>query len=311
MGGDGVVCRGLTKYFGPKQVLDDVTFTAPMGKVTGFVGVNGAGKTTTLRIVLGLVAPTEGEALVAGRRYARLIAPRHVVGAVLEGPGGHPGQSGRASLEVLAKAAGIGMRRVTEMLELVGLADDAHRRVGGYSLGMRQRLALAAAMLGDPPILILDEPANGLDPLGIRWTRGLLRELAGEGRCVLVSSHQLSELEATAHRFVMIHKGRLIADTGVDDSPVARGHQVAARTREPARLVKLATEAGGTVTTSGEQDVVIRGLSAEEVGELAMTAGIVLLSLVETGSGLEEMFLELTGAGQARTTPDGASRGAE
>jgi ABC-2 type transport system ATP-binding protein len=214
---NGVECRGLTKDFGGRRVLDDVSFTAPMGTVTGFVGVNGAGKTTTMRIVLGLVAPTSGMALVAGRRYEELERPRHEVGAVLDALGAHPGQTGRAFLRGLTAVAGIGDHRVDEVLDLVELTGDARRRTGGYSLGMRQRLALAAALLADPPILVLDEPANGLDPLGIRWMRGFLRKLAGAGRCVLVSSHQLGELEAVADRVVMIHQGRVIAESTMAD----------------------------------------------------------------------------------------------
>ena len=210
-----IECRGLTKDFGSRRVLDDVTFTAPKGAVTGFVGINGAGKTTTMRILLGLVAPTVGEALIDGRRYAELARPRHEVGAVLDALGAHPGQTGRAFLRGLTAAAGIDDGRVDEVLRQVELSGDARRRTGRYSLGMRQRLALAAALLGDPPVLVLDEPANGLDPLGIRWMRRFLRDLAGEGRCVLVSSHQLGELEAVADRVVMIHKGRVL--TELDD----------------------------------------------------------------------------------------------
>lgn len=212
----GVVCRSLTKDFGAHRVLGGVSFAAPMGEVTGFVGMNGAGKTTTMRIILGLTAPTSGEALVAGRRYAELERPRGTVGAVLDRLGGHPGQSGRAFLRGLAVMAGVGDERVTEVLELVELSGDGRRSVGGYSLGMRQRLALAAALLGDPPVLVLDEPANGLDPLGIRWMRSFLRGLAAEGRCVLVSSHQLGELQAMADRVVMIHEGRLVAETSME-----------------------------------------------------------------------------------------------
>jgi ABC-2 type transport system ATP-binding protein len=212
-----IECRGLTKDFGTHRVLDDVSFTAPKGSVTGFVGINGAGKTTTMRIVLGLVAPDSGEALVAGRRYGALAEPRQEVGAVLDALGAHPGQTGRAFLRGLTATAGIADRRVDEVLDLVELAGDAHRRTGAYSLGMKQRLALAAALLGDPPILVLDEPANGLDPLGIRWMRRFLRELAGDGRCVLVSSHQLGELEAVADRVVMIHQGRVLAE--LDELP--------------------------------------------------------------------------------------------
>jgi ABC-2 type transport system ATP-binding protein len=292
----GVVCQQLTKDFGARRVLDEVSFAAPMGMVTGFVGANGAGKTTTMRIVLGLVAPTTGEALVGGKRYAELDRPRQVVGAVLERLGAHPGQTGLAYLRILAAAAGIANRRLLEVLELVGLADDGHRRVGGYSLGMRQRLALAAALLGDPKILVLDEPANGLDPFGIRWTRGFLRQLADDGRCVLVSSHQLSELEAIADRVVMIDRGRVLADTGTDSALARRGRQVTARTREPERLAELVAKAGGTATRAGDRELVIRGLTAERIGEIAAGAGVVLHSLVEGGSALEKLFLELSGA---------------
>ena len=221
LNGDGVVCHGLTKEFGRHRVLDDVSFAAPYGAVTGFVGMNGAGKTTTMRILLGLVAPDAGRALVAGGRYAELDRPRYTVGAVLDAVGAHPGQTGRAFLRGLTATAGIRDDRVEEVLELVELTDAAHRRTGGYSLGMRQRLSLAAALLGDPPILLLDEPANGLDPLGIRWMRRLLRGLAEEGRTVLVSSHQLGELETVADRVVMIHQGRLIADAPIEE--LARG----------------------------------------------------------------------------------------
>jgi ABC-2 type transport system ATP-binding protein len=306
----GVVCQGLTKDFGARRVLDDVSFAAPMGTVTGFVGVNGAGKTTTLRIVLGLVAPTAGTALVAGKRYAQLDRPRQVVGAVLERLGAHPGQTGLAYLKILAAAAGIANRRVAQVLELVGLADDGQRRVGGYSLGMRQRLALAAALLGDPKILVLDEPANGLDPLGIRWTRGFLRQLADDGRCVLVSSHQLGELAAIADRVVMIDRGRLLADTGTDSALASRGREVTARTPEPGRLAELIARAGGTARQAGDRELVVRGLTAERIGEIAAGAGIVLHSLAGGGSALEELFLELSGADRssARTASDPPAR---
>jgi len=294
--GAGVVCQGLTKDFGPRRVVDEVSFAAPMGMVTGFVGVNGAGKTTTLRIVLGLVAPTSGTALVAGKRYAQLARPRHVVGAVLDRLGAHPGQTGLAHLKILAAAAGIADRRVAQVLELVDLAADRRRRIGGYSLGMRQRLALAAALLGDPEILILDEPANGLDPLGIRWTRGFLRQLADDGRCVLVSSHQLGELAVIADRVVMIDRGRLLADTATDSALASRSSEVTARTPEPGRLAELVASAGGTAKQADDHELVVRGLSAERVGEIAAGAGVVLHSLVGGGSALEELFLELTGA---------------
>jgi ABC-2 type transport system ATP-binding protein len=306
----GVVCQRLIKDFGARRVLDEVSFAAPVGMVTGFVGANGAGKTTTMRIVLGLVAPTSGAALVAGKRYVELDRPRRVVGAVLERLGAHPGQTGLAHLRILAAAAGIADRRVPEVLELVGLGDDGHRRVGGYSLGMRQRLALAAALLGDPKILVLDEPANGLDPLGIRWTRGFLRQLADDGRCVLVSSHQLGELEAIADRVVMIDRGRVLADTSTDSALARRGREVTARTRQPQRLAELVTKAGGTARQIGDRELVVRGLTAERIGEIAAGAGVVLHSLVEGGSALEELFLELSGVDRASPrTVDDPTRG--
>lgn len=210
-------CEDLTKDFGTRRVVDSVTFTAAGSAVTGFVGANGAGKTTTLRMILGLVTPTRGQASVDGQNYRSLDEPRKVVGAVLDGPGAHPGHRGRAHLEILATSAGLPLRRVDQVLELVELTEHAQRQVGGYSLGMRQRLALAGALLADPPILILDEPTNGLDPSGIRWIRDFLRALASEGRCVLVSSHQLGELQNLADHIVMIDHGRIIADSPLDE----------------------------------------------------------------------------------------------
>ena len=204
-----VSIRGLTKHFGKVQAVTDLSFEVPSGRVTGFLGPNGAGKTTTLRMALGLIRPTSGQALIGGRHYADLDRPRQVVGALLEATGFHPGRRGRDHLRVLAQAAGVPPKRVEEVLDLVELTDSADRRVGGYSLGMRQRLGLASALLGDPRVLILDEPANGLDPAGISWLRGLLRELAAQGRAVVISSHVLSEVEQTADAVVIIHEGRL------------------------------------------------------------------------------------------------------
>jgi ABC-2 type transport system ATP-binding protein len=204
-----VSVRGLTKRFGSVHAVEDLSFDVPTGKVTGFLGPNGAGKTTTLRMALGLVGPTAGEALIGGRRYADLPHPRREVGALLEATGFHPGRKGRDHLRILAQQAGCGRGRVDEVLKLVELTDAADRRVGGYSLGMRQRLGLASALLGDPGVLIFDEPANGLDPAGMAWLRGLLRGLAAEGRTVLVSSHVLSEVEQTVDQVVIINEGRL------------------------------------------------------------------------------------------------------
>ncbi|MFC4910825.1 ABC transporter ATP-binding protein [Actinomadura gamaensis] len=204
--------EGLSKRYGPVAAVDDLTFTARPGRVTGFLGPNGAGKSTTMRMILGLASPDGGRALVGGRRYRDLRRPLCEVGALLETAAPHRGRTGYAHLLWLARTAGIGPRRVQEVLELVGLPDAARRRVGGYSQGMRQRLGLAAALLGDPGIVILDEPANGLDPEGLRWLRGLLRGLAAEGRTVLVSSHLIGEVGRTADRLVIVARGRLVAD---------------------------------------------------------------------------------------------------
>jgi ABC-2 type transport system ATP-binding protein len=201
----------LTKRYGAVTAVDDLTFALDPGTITGFVGANGAGKSTTLRMLLGLTRPTSGSALIDGRPYADLREPARTVGALTDPDVFHPGRSGRNALRVLAATSRIPDERVDELVEVVGLADAAHRRVGGYSTGMRQRLGLAAALLGDPPILVLDEPANGLDPVGIHWLRGLLRQLAGEGRTLLVSSHQLAELAQTVDDVLLIHAGRLVA----------------------------------------------------------------------------------------------------
>jgi ABC-2 type transport system ATP-binding protein len=207
--GEGIEVRGLTKRFGTLAAVEDLTFAVPPAQVTGFLGPNGAGKTTTLRMLLGLVSPTAGEALIGGRRYEDLENPRRVVGAAVEAMAAHPGRRARAHLEVLAAASGATSGRVDEVLDMVDLADAGARRVGGFSLGMRQRLGLASALLGDPQYLILDEPANGLDPAGMAWLRRLLRDLAADGRTVLVSSHVLSEVAQTADHVVIVNAGRL------------------------------------------------------------------------------------------------------
>ena len=216
-----ITVSGLSKDFGRVPAVRDLTFEAPGGQVTGFLGPNGAGKTTTLRMVLGLVRPSAGTALIDGKRYAELPHPRRTVGAVLEATGFHPGRRAREHLRILAEVTGVPARRVDEVLDEVELTGAADRRVGGFSLGMRQRLGLAAALLGDPRVLVLDEPGNGLDPAGMAWLRGLLRTLAGEGRAVVVSSHVLAEVAQTVDRVVIVHKGRLryagpLADLGTD-----------------------------------------------------------------------------------------------
>jgi ABC-2 type transport system ATP-binding protein len=204
-----IAVRGLTKHFGRVRAVQALTFEVPAGQVTGFLGPNGAGKTTTLRMMLGLVSPTAGEALIGGRRYEQLPHPRRVVGAVLEATGFHPGRRARAHLRILAQVTGVPAGRVDDVLERVGLTGDADRRVGGYSLGMRQRLGLAAALLGDPQVLVLDEPGNGLDPGGMAWLRGVLRDLAAQGRTVVISSHVLAEVAQTVDRVVIVNAGQL------------------------------------------------------------------------------------------------------
>jgi ABC-2 type transport system ATP-binding protein len=285
--------RRLTKRYRKVVAVDDLSFSVLPGRITGFVGPNGAGKTTTLRSLLGLVTPTSGEALIEGKPYARLPAPATRVGAVLETSTFHPGRSGRNHLRTIAAAAGIPRGRVEELLELVGLSGAARRRVGGYSLGMRQRLGLAAALMGDPEILVLDEPANGLDPEGIRWLRTFLRGLAAEGRTVLVSSHVLAELAQTADDVAIIAKGRLVAHAPVDELTARAGAGTRVRSPDAARLRGLLAAEGIEATEAGEALAV--KAPPERVGELAAANGIVLHELTTESSSLEEVVLELTG----------------
>ncbi len=284
----------LSKRFGKTQAVKELGFRVEPGTITGFLGPNGAGKSTTLRAVLGLVHQDEGTATVLGVPYRDLDRPLHRVGAVLEASEVHPGRSGRNHLRVLAAAAGLPRSRVEEVLALVELSAAAKRRVKGYSLGMRQRLGLAAALLGDPEVLVLDEPANGLDPAGIRWLRDLLRSLAAEGRTILVSSHVLSEVAQTADRVVIIHRGTLIQQATIAE--VLAGAQGATRVRSPdaARLRELLTAAGGSVSEVGETTLAA-DLPPERIGEIAAANGVVLHELTIESATLEEVFLELTG----------------
>jgi ABC-2 type transport system ATP-binding protein len=287
-----VSVRGLSKRYGGVTAVADLTFDVPAGEVTGFLGPNGAGKTTTLRMMLGLVRPTEGEALIGRRHYARLANPRAEVGAVLEATGFHPGRSGRNHLRILALAARLPEGRAGQVLERVGLTAAADRRVGGYSLGMRQRLALAAALLGDPAVLILDEPANGLDPAGMATLRELLRELAGEGRTILVSSHVLSEVAQTVDRVIIISDGTLRFA-----GPLAQlgGTCVAVRSPRTADLSTMLMACGFQVRITGESSLEVQGAPADEIGRLAAEEGIALASLSEGSTALEAAFLRLTG----------------
>jgi ABC-2 type transport system ATP-binding protein len=290
MAGHRIDVTGLTKRFGDVTALDDLTFSVVPGVVTGFLGPNGAGKTTTLRCLLGLVEPTSGTATIDGRRYRDLEDPLNQVGAALEASSFHPGRSARAHLQVMALAGGLPAARVDALLEQVGLTEFADRRVGGYSLGMRQRLALAQALLGDPPVLILDEPANGLDPAGIAWLRHFLRTLAGEGRTVLVSSHVLSEVQQTVDEIVVIARGRLVRQgslASIEAGPTA----VLVRTPTPQEL-REALAAYSVQEVDGRLRV--EGSTTDEIGHLAHTRGIELHELSAEASDLEKLFLAMT-----------------
>ncbi|HSO02262.1 MAG TPA: ATP-binding cassette domain-containing protein [Gaiellaceae bacterium] len=283
----------LSKRYGKVLAVDDLSFRAEPGRVTGFLGPNGAGKTTTLRALVALLHPTSGSATVLGRPYPQLEQPAHSVGAILESNAFHPGRTGRNHLRTIARSAGIGDARVDEVLGLVDLQGAAGRRTKGYSLGMKQRLSLAGALLGDPQVLVLDEPANGLDPQGIRWLRDLLRALAAEGRTVLVSSHVLSEVAQLADDVVIIAKGRLITQAQVQDVLAGAGHGTRARSPERDRLL-TALEQKGIVARPVGDDGLSVDAEAAAVGETAAAERIVLHELGSDAGTLEEVFLELT-----------------
>jgi ABC-2 type transport system ATP-binding protein len=294
-----IVVSGLTKHYKRVRAVDNLSFAVDPGRVTGFLGPNGAGKTTTLRMILNLVTPTAGTATIGGHRYSDLDQPIRQVGAILEASSAHRGRSGRNHLRVICAAAGLPMQRADEALELVGLTPAAKRKFKGYSLGMRQRLGIAAAMLGDPHVLILDEPANGLDPEGIRWMRDLLKSLATQGRTILVSSHLLSEMELLADDIVIIAAGKLIAQgpvkTVVDG--MAHAARVRVRTPEPDKLI---AELGDHAAVSREQDgsLIVTGAEAPAIGAAALRARVELHELSTERPDLEAVFLELT-AGKA------------
>jgi ABC-2 type transport system ATP-binding protein len=290
-----IEARGLTKRFGAKLAVDDLTFTVQPGIVTGFLGPNGAGKSTTMRMILGLDAPTRGVTTIDGRRYADQPAPLHEVGALLEARAIHTGRTARNHLLALAATTGIGQRRVKEVIDLVGLTDVAGKRAGAFSLGMGQRLGIASALLGDPGTLILDEPVNGLDPEGILWVRNLLKGLAAEGRTIFVSSHLMSEMAQTASHLIVIGRGRLIADVGVDElTRMTSRDLVKVRTTEAGRLRALLARDGVVVTGRGEDELEIAGLDSAQVGLSAAQAGIALIELTPLQASLEEAFMEIT-----------------
>ncbi|MGK5684317.1 ABC transporter ATP-binding protein [Actinoplanes sp. URMC 104] len=288
--------RGLTKRYGGVDAVRDVTFTAAPGRVTGFLGLNGSGKTTTLRMLLGLARPTAGEALVNGERYRDLKHPLRQVGAVLEQGLAHPGQSGRGHLRTQALLCGAPKDRVESLLAYVGLDEEAARqRTGNYSLGMRQRLAVATALLGDPPVLVLDEPANGLDPSGMAWLRGLLRAHAGAGGTVLISSHLLAELELLIDDVVIIAGGRVRLAAPLDTVAGPRNTRLRVRGRDPQRLWQAFEQAGAEVSTDGHA-LYVTGLSAEDAGEIALYVQVPLSELTAETPSLEQLFLDLAEA---------------
>ena len=291
-----ITVRGLSKRYGDVVAVDDLSFDVEPGKVTGFLGPNGAGKSTTMRMVLGLDRPTAGEALVLGRPVRAFAEPLREVGALLDPGAVHPGRSGRNHLRVTARTNGIGVRRVDEVLEEVGLAGAARRRIKGYSLGMRQRLGIATALLGDPQVLLFDEPINGLDLDGVLWIRGLLRRLADEGRTVLVSSHLMSEVQQTADRLVVIGRGRLIADTTTAELLRGLGtREVRVRSTSSDALFVELRRRRFAVTRVDPDELRVEGATAVEVGDAACGAGIALHHITEAEQSLEQAYLELTG----------------
>ncbi|GAA4208168.1 ABC transporter ATP-binding protein [Actinocatenispora rupis] len=286
--------RDLTKRYGGRNAVDSLSFRVEPGTVTGFLGPNGAGKSTTMRLLLGLATPDRGTALVTGRRYATLKHPLHQVGALLDPDAAHPGRTARDHLRALARSNRIPDRRATEVLDRVGLAGVARRRVGGFSLGMKQRLGLAAALLGDPGVLLLDEPVNGLDPDGVRWIRDLLRSLAAEGRTVLVSSHLMSEMELTADRLVVIGRGRLVADTSVPELVARYDRGVVVRSADDARLAALLRAERATVAPGPHGGLLVTGLTETDIGELAARHTIPLYGVARRRASLEDAYLALT-----------------
>jgi len=287
---------GVSKRYGEKLAVDDLSFSVQPGVVTGFLGPNGAGKSTTMRLILGLDAPSSGSALVNGMRYRDLQSPLREVGAMLEARAIHTGRSGYNHLLALAQTHGIPRSRVDEVINMVGLESVARKRVGSFSLGMGQRLGVAAALLGDPATVILDEPANGLDPEGIRWIRNLLKSLAAEGKTVFLSSHLMSEMEQTAEHLIVIGKGRLIADTSVEAfvAQASSGAPVRVRTPDSAALTAALIGAGARVSAEPDGALAVQGLTTEQVGELAAAERLVLHELTPVQVSLEDAFMSIT-----------------
>jgi ABC-2 type transport system ATP-binding protein len=291
---DSIELDRLSKRFGSVTALDELSFTIRPGQVTGFLGPNGAGKTTTMRLILGLDIPTSGTALVGGRRYQDIVRPLHEVGSLLDATAVHGGRSAWFHLLALARSNGIGQRRVREVLDLTGLEAVASRRVGEFSLGMKQRLGIAAAILGDPGVLMLDEPVNGLDAEGVRWIRQLLSWLASQGRTVLVSSHMMSEMALIADHLVIIGRGRLLADTPAADFVSGLHRDVLVKSPAPSELAALLTAGGATVSPEGPGGLAVAGIDAPAIGDLALAHGIAIHELVPRHASLEDAYLDLT-----------------
>jgi ABC-2 type transport system ATP-binding protein len=287
--------EGLTKRFGEVLAVDNLSFAVDEGTVVGFLGPNGAGKTTTLRTLLGLITPTTGRATIDGRPYRELPDPIHHVGALLEASGFHPGRSARNHLQIVATATGLPAARADQVLAQVGLAGAARRRVGGFSLGMRQRLGLATALLGDPQVLVLDEPANGLDPEGVHWLRGLLRHLADQGRTVLVSSHVLAEIAQTVDQVVIIAAGRLVTQSTLAALTDQAKGAVRVRSADTQALRDLLVRQGVSVELTESGELVATGVSSEQIGRVAAGANIAIYEMRSESANLEEVFLQLTG----------------
>jgi ABC-2 type transport system ATP-binding protein len=286
----------LRRRFGAVTAVDGLSFTVRPGRVTGFLGPNGAGKTTTMRLILGLDRPTSGTALVGGRRYQTVIRPLHQVGSLLDATAVHAGRTAHEHLLSIAQSNGIGRVRVAQMLALTGLETVAGRRAGGFSLGMKQRLGIAAALLGDPPVLMFDEPVNGLDAEGVHWIRGLLKSMAAEGRTVFVSSHLMSEMALTADHLIIIGRGRLLADTATDRFVAANArHDVLVRSSRSAELTGLLAERGATVSQQDDGGLSVTGLDAPAVADLAAAHGIPVHELTPRSASLEQAYLDITG----------------
>jgi ABC-2 type transport system ATP-binding protein len=304
-----IEARGLTKRYGDTVAVDDLSFGVEPGKITGFLGPNGAGKTTTMRLILGLDHPTSGTVTVNGKPFGQLAYPMREVGALLDAKAVHGGRSAYNHLLCLAETNGLPRHRVDQVLALVGLSEVARKRSKGFSLGMGQRLGIAAALLGDPAILMFDEPVNGLDPEGILWIRNLMKALAAEGRTIFVSSHLMSEMENTADHLLVIGRGRLISDCTVSEFIAANSQQsVRVRTPEPSGLAKVVTAAGGSVREDGDGLMIVRGLTVSQVGDLAFENSVRLHELAPAQASLEQAFMELTASSvQFHASPAGSN----